>query len=52
MTFCPFFEDCLTGKGCKSAYTLKVQNDAKIWWGNDDPPICIYNEKPNCFKKK
>ena len=51
MTFCPFYLECKNGNDCKSALTSKVEEDAKKWWGKDNPPISVYLDKPDCFKE-
>lgn len=52
-TFCPFYNECDKGKTCGRALTPKVWKEAKIWWGNENdiPPINVYTNKPECFKK-
>lgn len=52
MTFCLYCIDCLSGKDCPRALTDKVQQDAIMWWGNDNAPISIYAEEPWCFDEK
>jgi len=51
ITFCPFYGECAVGSTCRVALTPKVEEDAKKWWGDDNPPISIYLDKPECFKK-
>jgi len=53
MTFCPFHEECKDGDICPRALTKKVQEDAQAWWGAGDgnAPICLYEDKPQCFRK-
>ena len=29
---------------------VKIQAD--MWWGKVDAPICVYMEKPNCWKTR
>ncbi len=50
-TFCPFWMNCQDGDECHRALTKEVEDGAKEWWGRDHPPICIYGEKPKCFKE-
>ena len=50
-TFCPFYLECIDGKDCTAALTLKVEEDAKKWWGKDNPPISVYLYKPDCFEE-
>ena len=50
-TFCPFYLECIDGKDCTAALTLKVEEDAKKWWGEGTPPIAVYLDKPECFKE-
>ena len=55
MTFCPFWDECKDGKECFRALTNEVWNKAHKWWGldksKDDIPICLFTEKPDCFKE-
>ena len=48
-TFCTFYQECKNGSKCSRVLTDKVKEDAKRWWGNEDYPICIYSDKPDCF---
>ena len=50
MTFCPFYKDC--ANPCFRSLTDEVWRTAKNWWKDDDPPICQYMSKPDCFKEK
>jgi len=52
MTFCPFHNDCLSGKDCPRSLTEEVRRGAEAWWGKDDAPICVYADKPWCFEAK
>ena len=47
-TFCPY-ESCKLFRSCSRALTKEVKASAKEWWGKDDPPICVYSERPSCF---
>ena len=47
--FCQFWQNCRDGHICKIALTPKVIKDAEEWWGNNEPPIQTYSEKPVCF---
>ena len=49
MTFCPFWEHCKDGPTCHRALTDKVQEQAVVWWGSVDAPICQYMNEPECF---
>ena len=49
MTFCPFHEECAE-KPCPRALTEEVIKDAEKWWGKENPPICMYAKKPECFR--
>jgi hypothetical protein len=46
-TFCPF-DKCSKFNTCKTALTEGVQKDAERWM--KDPPICVYVDKPDCYK--
>ena len=48
MTFCTFWEDC--AEPCSRALTPEVLKKANEWMEN--PPICHYLEKPDCWKEK
>lgn len=54
MTFCPFNEDCKqspdNGGSCERALTDHVMNNAKLWWKGDNPPICMYANRPDCHE--
>lgn len=49
-TYCPY-DTCYKWSTCNCALTKKVQDSALVWWGKPDPPICVYAEKPKCFKE-
>lgn len=48
-TFCPYFRKCTNGKTCQKALTTDVWQRAKDWWGEDNPPVAVFAEKPKCF---
>lgn len=48
-TFCTFWEECKYGVICHRALTLEERKEAKLWWGNEDVPISVFLNKPNCF---
>jgi hypothetical protein len=50
MTFCPFYIDCKKGKKCERALTEEVRQKAAEWL--EDPPICVFANKPDCFQRK
>jgi len=50
-TFCPFYEDCKYGLACPVALTPQVEEAARAWWWEENPPISQYAEKPECFEK-
>ena len=49
MTFCNY-EKCKKFKKCFRKLDDKVKEDAEKWWGGEDVPICLFAEKPDCFK--
>jgi hypothetical protein len=49
MTFCPFWEDCASAKGCSRPLTPEVRIQADMWWGKAGAPICTYADKPDCW---
>lgn len=51
-TFCPFYQECKSGKTCDRALNAKVILGATKWWGKDGAPISQFSEKPDCFKIK
>jgi len=51
MTFCPFWDDCKQGEKCDRALTDEVCADAMAWWQGQDPPICQYTDKPECWEE-
>lgn len=48
--FCPFHEECEHGQTCDRALTDEVRAKAERWWGDDDPPIAMVLERPECFE--
>jgi hypothetical protein len=51
MTFCKYYKECKKGNECSRALTDKVKKDAEKWWKGNDPPICIFAEKPDCYEE-
>lgn len=49
MTFCLYYPDCASGKSCPRALTDEIQQDAIMWYGNDNAPISIFAGEPHCF---
>lgn len=53
--FCPFYMECWHGEYCNRALTEEVKVDAYEWWKNSGcdgrPAICIFSDKPECFKE-
>jgi len=45
--YCPFYLLCKTP--CDRSLTPQVKADAAKWWGNDNAPISVYAEFPECF---
>jgi len=50
MTFCPYWSNCKKGKDCSRALTSDVIEKANKWWGDDNPPIMTFSEKPDCYE--
>ena len=46
MTFCTFYEECKGGLSCRRALTARVRLEA------NGIPVCVYTEKPECYKEK
>jgi hypothetical protein len=49
-TWCAFYKECKKGNKCTIALTPEVIKLAKEWWRNENPPICTYVNKPDCFE--
>lgn len=47
-TFCPFYETCAKQSNCSRPLTTDVKARAHNWWGNDNAPIAVFTEKPQC----
>lgn len=43
-TFCNY-KECPKFNVCSESLTKNIIEEAKIWWGNENPPICITNKK-------
>jgi hypothetical protein len=50
-TFCSYWMPCKKGLKCDRALTSFVMANAETWWGSENPPICTYKDKPDCFKE-
>ncbi len=46
-TYCRYL-DC-ADKDCHRRFTHEVMQSAKAWWGNPNPPVCFFDEKPDCY---
>lgn len=49
--FCPFYTECWHGGDCSRALTFDVKQAAADWWGSEDAPIAVFEDKPDCFKE-
>ena len=49
-TYCTYWKECQYGLECDRALTKEVKKAAKEWWGKRNPPICLFADKPKCFK--
>ena len=49
-TWCQYY--ACANKKCNRILTEQVLKDAQKWWGEPNPPICIFAEKPDCFCDK
>lgn len=47
-TFCPFLE--CKNLQCDRRLTDVIKAAARRWWGKDNPPICIFAARPDCFE--
>lgn len=52
MTFCTEETCAKFGTTCHRSLTPKVQADADRWFGEPGAPICIFGERPSCYKEK
>ena len=50
-TFCTE-STCSKHLDCDKFLTQEIIENAMLWWGNDQPPICLYVSKPNCYIKR
>lgn len=48
MTFCPFYNQCISGKECPRALTPEVKDGAE----NGDMVICSFLTVPHCMEVK
>jgi hypothetical protein len=51
MTFCKFYMACMHGGTCHRAYTPKVAQAAREWWGNDEVPVAFFMLIPDCWER-
>ena len=51
-TFCEYYKRCWDGGNCGRALTPQVIKNAEEWWGDDNPPVSVFTEKPDCFVNK
>ncbi len=51
MTFCRENE-CRLFNDCHRALTDEVREEARLWYGGDDAPICLFADVPTCFEGK
>ena len=51
ITFCSFYKLCTDGSKCHRALTHDVKVAAVKWWGNDDAPISLFVDPPECMTK-
>lgn len=49
-TWCTYWHECDDCDGCHRALTPGIMEKAMEWMEN--PPICVFGEKPDCFKEK
>ena len=50
-TFCKAWKQCKEGDSCPLALTKEVIEDAKRWWGTQNPPIAC-TEIRDCFERR
>lgn len=51
MTFCTAWRSCAKGATCERALTDEVYENARKWWGTDDPPLSVYEGQPLCLEE-
>jgi len=49
-TFCKD-DTCKDFNTCEKALTVRIREDADKWWKKSDPPIAIYTDRLECYKK-
>ncbi len=37
---------------CHRALTPEIIEGAEKWWGGKDFPICVFQERPDCYEEK
>jgi hypothetical protein len=48
-TWCTFWTNCKNAPQCEHKLKLSDIDAAREWWGGDNPPICQFKEKPDCY---
>ena len=48
-TFCTYYKECRDGISCHRAFTPYEFEQAKKWWGGDNFPLSVFQNKPKCF---
>jgi hypothetical protein len=46
-TFCTYLQ--CADKECNRRLTDEIKQKAREWWGKDNPPICVFAARPECF---
>lgn len=49
-TYCGYYKFCQDGNLCHRALTPEVRAAAIVWMGKD-APICVYWERPDCYRE-
>ena len=48
-TFCTF-DSCEKSSSCDRYFRRSDHRRAVKWWGGEDYPLCVFNEKPDCYE--
>ena len=50
MTFCREYTCKHFNRGCERSLTEQVEADAAQWWGNENAPISVFTDRPECYE--
>lgn len=49
-TWCRHYDGCKHRDECHRPLTDEVIKAAEEWWGNEDAPIAVFVERPECYE--